>query len=77
MAPAARAMVTLSILRHNLQVAQFIQESAQRRKQFLLIANEAERIAWIQRRIAELEAQVGRDMACTNHEAPAPTATPA
>ena len=60
MAPVAQAIVTLEILQHNLQMARLIYESAQRRKQFLLIESENERIAWIQQRIDELERQVNQ-----------------
>lgn len=46
----------LAILRQNRQLAQFNQESSARRQAFHLMASEGERIAWLQRRIDELEA---------------------
>ena len=50
-------IVTLAILRQNLHLAKLTQDAATRRKHHRLAASEGERIAWLQRRIAELEAQ--------------------
>ena len=51
--------IELAILRQNRQLAHFNQEAAARRQEFHLMASEGERIAWLQRRIDELETRAG------------------
>ena len=58
---AADTTLTLAILRQNLHVVRLIHASAVRRRKPSLVASEAERIAWIERHIAELEAQARHD----------------
>jgi hypothetical protein len=51
----------LAILRQNLDVVRRIHASAMKRRNVDLVADEAARIAWIERHIAELEAQARQD----------------
>ena len=55
--PAADPALTLAILRQNLHVVRLIHASALRKRNGRLAASEAARIAWIERHIAELEAE--------------------
>ena len=54
---AADTTLTLTILRQNLHVVRLIHASAVRKRKLGLVASEAERIVWLERQIAELEAQ--------------------
>lgn len=51
----------LAILRQNLDVVRRIHASAVKRRKIDLMADEAARIDWIERHIAELEAQSRRE----------------
>ena len=56
---APRTIATLSSLRQQLDFALALQMAAARRQEFHVMASEGERIAWLQRRIDELEVSAG------------------
>jgi hypothetical protein len=49
----------LSVLEYNLHLSKSLKETAERQRRPQRAAEEAERIAWTERRIAELDAQLG------------------
>ena len=60
--PTSRTIATLPLLRRQLRFALALQESAARRQAFHVMAGEGERIAWLQRCIAELERHTQGDV---------------
>ena len=58
---AVDTTIRLAILRQNLDVVRRIHASAVKRRKVGLVADEAARIDWIERHIAELEAQARQD----------------
>lgn len=65
---AADPTLTLAILRQNLHVVRLIHASALRKRNHRLATSEAERIAWIERQIADLEAEICQGLGLASAE---------